>query len=303
MELKIKLNNMQIIKTRKIWFTIAGILALASILALITWGLKPSIDFTGGTLWELSFIERPDNVAIENALQEFNLGTLTIQPVGDQGVIIKSKELNENLHSQIFDKLIKNFEGVSEVRFESVGSLIGKELRNKAVYSILLVLLAIIAYIAYAFRQVSKPVQSWKYGVISVVMLLHDILIVAGIFAFLGHYYNVEIDLTFVAALLTILGFSVNNTIIVFDRTRENLYKLEGSFEEIVNKSVLQSIARSVNTSLTVLLTLGAIYLFGGESIKHFSLALIIGVAIGMFSSIFITSPLLVEWYRLGKSS
>lgn len=297
------MNNMQIIKTRKIWFTIAGILALASILALITWGLKPSIDFTGGTLWELSFIERPDNVAIENALQEFNLGTLTIQPVGDQGVIIKSKELNENLHSQIFDKLIKNFEGVSEVRFESVGSLIGKELRNKAVYSILLVLLAIIAYIAYAFRQVSKPVQSWKYGVISVVMLLHDILIVAGIFAFLGHYYNVEIDLTFVAALLTILGFSVNNTIIVFDRTRENLYKLEGSFEEIVNKSVLQSIARSVNTSLTVLLTLGAIYLFGGESIKHFSLALIIGVAIGMFSSIFITSPLLVEWYRLGKSS
>lgn len=293
--------NMNIVKTRKIWFSASVILMFLSILLLIMWGLKPAIDFTGGSLLEIKFIERPNNNEIRSTLSEFDLGSITIQPVEDNNIIIKTKEIDEETHDKILNKITGGFPGAEEERFDSVGAVIGHELQRKAVYSIIFVLLAIIAYIAYAFRKISKPVQSWKYGIIAVIALLHDILIVMGIFTVLGHYYNIEVGLSFVAALLTILGYSVNNTIVVFDRTRENLHKLEGEFSEIVNTSINETVARSINTTLTTLVVLGAVYFFGGVTIQYFVLALILGIIIGTYSSLFITSPLLVEFYRLGK--
>ena len=172
-------------------------------------------------------------------------------------------------------------------------------MKSKAVKSIIIVLLFIVFYIAYAFRKISKPVASWKYGISAIVALTHDILIITGVFAVLGHFMRVEVDSLFVTALLTILGFSIHDTIVTFDRTRENLFKNDDKpFEEIVNISVNQTIVRSLNTSVTTLFVLLAIYIFGGESIKNFVLALILGVIIGTYSSIFVASPLLVIWNR-----
>lgn len=187
---------------------------------------------------------------------------------------------------------------VIEDQFESIGPTVGKELMTRSIYSIIAVLSAIIIYIAWAFRKVSKPVSSWKYGVAAVIALLHDVIIPCGIFAVLGHYFNVEIDILFITALLTMLGFSVHDTIVVFDRTRENLARSRqlGVFEDIVNQSVNETIRRSINTSMTAFLALLAMYLFGGDSVKYFVLALMMGIVFGTYSSIFIASPLLVVW-------
>jgi preprotein translocase subunit SecF len=208
------------------------------------------------------------------------------------------------VHQQILDKLSAQYgkDNVQEQRFEAVGPAIGKEMRTKAIYSVLIVLVAIVLYIAYAFRKLSWPVESWKYGVIAVIALVHDITIPIGIFAVLGQYLNVEIGLPFVAALLTVLGYSVNDTIVVFDRVREKLLR-SGSkdFEDLVNRSVNETLARSINTTLTTVIALAAICLFGGDSIKYFSLALLIGIFFGAYSSVFVASPLLVVLEKFSK--
>jgi len=189
-----------------------------------------------------------------------------------------------------------------EQKFDSIGPIIGQELQQKAVYDVIIVLLAIIAYIAYAFRKVSKPVESYKYGAAAIIALIHDLLIIIGVFAVLGHFLNVQIDSYFVTALLTILGFSVHDTIVTFDRTRENLKRHQDkTFEEVVNLSVNETIIRSLNTSLTTVFVLLAIFLFGGETIRYFVLALALGLIVGTYSSIFLASPLLMIWYRLKK--
>ncbi len=195
-------------------------------------------------------------------------------------------------------------EVVSELRFESIGPTIGQELKNKAITAILAVLVAIVLYIAWAFRKVSEPVSSWKYGIIAIVALAHDVIIPTGIFAVLGRIYGIEIDILFVTALLTILGYSVNDTIVVFDKTRENLARdhRKHNFDWIVDKSINETLRRSLFTSLTTFLVLLAIYLFGGDSIKNFVLTLMIGIIAGTYSSIFLASPLLVAWERLSKN-
>jgi len=187
---------------------------------------------------------------------------------------------------------------LEEIRFEAIGPSIGQELRSKAFWLLLLVLLIIIGYVAMTFQRVSKPVASWKYGLIAIIALVHDVLVTAGIFSFLGQFYGVEINATFVVAILTVIGYSVNDTIVVFDRTRENLPKSTGTFGETVNSSINQTFVRSINTTITTLLTLIAVYFFGGESIRDFVLALIIGIFCGAYSSIFIASPLLVAWEK-----
>ena len=188
---------------------------------------------------------------------------------------------------------------MTEKSFSSVGPTIGNELKQKSYYAIALVLLAIVIYIAWAFRRVSRPVASWKYGVAAIIALLHDVIIPTGVFSALGHFLGYEVDVLFVTALLTVLGFSVHDTIVVFDRIRENLLKREGSFEDIVNYSVNQTMTRSINTSATVMLVLLAVYFFGGESVRNFTLVLILGVFFGTYSSIFIASPILVVWHKL----
>jgi len=271
-------------------------------------GLNLGIDFTGGSLLELKFLkERPAVSVIQDAVKELKLeGDFLVQPVGEQGAIIRFQQTDEGTHQKMISELQNKFgkDNVQEERFESIGPSIGKELKTKAIYAIILALIAIIAYIAWAFRKVSWPVASWKYGVIAIIALLHDILLPIGVFAVLGKYWGIEIGLPFVAALLTILGYSVNDTIVVFDRVRENLGRLSKiEFADLVNRSVNETMARSINTTLTTLLALIAVAFLGGESVRYFAIALIIGIASGAYSSIFIASPLLIVWQEWGKKS
>lgn len=295
-----------IIEKKKIWFTFSGILIAVSILSLAIWGLRLGIDFTGGSLLEISYSQaRPEVHQIEESLTELEIQSLRVQPSNETEYLLRFENVDETTHQQILEKLGSiEVEGVednvlTENRFESIGPIIGSELKAKAIESIIIVLIFIVAYIAYAFRKVSKPVASWKYGISAIIALAHDILIVTGVFSVLGYLFNIEVDSLFVTALLTILGFSVHDTIVTFDRTRENLFQNQDKpFDEVVNISVNQTIVRSINTSLTTLFVLLAIYFFGGESIKNFVLALILGVIIGTYSSIFIASPLLAIWRK-----
>lgn len=287
-----------IIGNRKIFYVISGTLVLASVVSLAVFGLKFGLDFTGGTLAEIEFREsRPSSDEILKAVEGLDLGSVNIQPSGERGAILRLKDIDEATHQKIVSTINEKWQ-MEEKRFESIGPTIGAELKRKAIFAIILAMALIILYIAWAFRKVSWPVSSWKYGVCAIMALIHDVAIPAGVFSVLGKYAGVEADGLFITALLTILGFSVHDTIVVFDRVRENLKHSAGkNFEETVNASVNQTIGRSINTSLTVLLVLSAIYFFGGETIKNFALALIIGVTAGTYSSIFVASPLLVSWH------
>ncbi len=298
---------------RNIFFAISGILVAASILALVffaitdkstTLGLKLGIDFTGGSLLQAEFkTEQPSNDKIKEELAGLDLGEISIQPVGPNGIIVRFKSIDEEMHQKILTSL-GGPNVVEEKSFESIGPVIGHELKNRSLWAIALVIIMIVIYIAYAFRKVSRPVASWRYGVTAIVALAHDVVIPTGFFAVLGHFLGIEVGLLFVTAVLTILGFSVHDTIVVFDRIRENLRKGgSGDFENTVEASINQTIGRSITTSLVVMLTLLAIFLFGGETTKYFSLTLLIGVFFGTYSSIFIASPLLVSWekYRQKK--
>lgn len=299
------MTNFNLVKNQKYFLTFSGILIAASLSALLIWGLKPGLDFTGGSLLEVSWQEaRPDNQTIEQKISSLVEKPVLI-PAGENGLIIKMKAVDESTHQQILSALKELGGGgdkVVEKRFEMIGPTVSAELKTKSFLAIVFVLLAIIFYIAFAFRKVSRPVSSWKYGLCAVGALFHDVIIPTGVFAVLGHFLGVEVDTLFVTALLTVLGFSVHDTIVVYDRIRENLLKFpRETFEEVVNRSVNQTAVRSVNTSLTVLLVLLATFFFGGESIKYFVLTLIIGVVFGTYSSIFVASPLLVIWNRAAK--
>ena len=301
--------HFQIIKKRKIWYIFSGLLVAASIAALSLWGLKLGIDFTGGTLMEVHFAaNNPSIEQVQTELAVLDLGDITLQPAGDNNMIIRLRNVTEGEHQEILATLKNSFaqddlpESVKENRFETIGPSIGQELGRKAASALVISIIFIIFYIAYAFRKVSQPVASWKFGVTAIIALVHDVLIITGVFAVLGNFFNVEVGAMFVTALLTILGFSVHDTIVVFDRTRENLFsnKNREEFGAVVNKSVNQTIWRSINTSVSTLLVLGSIYFYGGESIKYFTLALILGILIGTYSSIFLASPVIVDWYKLG---
>jgi preprotein translocase subunit SecF len=292
-----------IIKYRKIWFTLSGILVVVSIAALVMYPLRLGIDFTGGSLMELKFSdERPSAADMRDAMGEQGYSEALVQPLGDDGMLVRMQTLGEDEHQASLAALRDRFGEVEEMRFESIGPTVGAEMRSKAVWSLSLVLIAIAAYVAYAFRKVSRPVASWKYGITTLIAaLLHDVLIPLGVFAILGKVLMVEINSAFIAAMLTVLGFSVHDTIVVFDRVRENLLKTSGSFQDIVERSVNETLARSINTTVTTLLPLFAIWLWGGETLKWFALALMIGLVAGTYSSIFLASPLLVVFQKSSK--
>lgn len=297
---------LNIIGKRKIWLGVSGASFVLSLIFLALWGLNFGIDFTGGSLLEVEFLkERPALETIRGAVGELNVKEIVIQPAGEQNMIFRFSQADEQMHQNIISKLNEKFsDNVQEEKFESIGPSIGRELKTRAAYAVILVIIAIVLYVAWAFRKVSWPVQSWKYGISAIIALIHDVVLTLGVFSALGHFFNIEVGLPFVAALLTILGYSVNDTIIVFDRTRENLTRLSKiDFEGVVNRSVNETLARSINTTLTTELALIAVYFFGGDSIKYFAFALLIGIFFGAYSSIFVASPLLVVWERWKSGS
>jgi preprotein translocase subunit SecF len=290
------------IKHRKIFYTISATLVGLSIASMVLFGLKLGIDFTGGSSLELTYKSKtPSSQEIKTALKEFDLGEVVVQKSGETGVILKMKNISEQTHQKILEKL----KGLGEIKegsenFQTIGPVIGRELKEKTKIVIFVALIAILAYIAFSFRRVSKPVPSYVYGFTSLIALAHDVIIPLGIFAILGKFYGAEITIPIITALLTVFGYSINDSVVVFDRVRENLLKLkEPTFDLTVEKSLNQTLTRSLNTSLTTLLVLFAIFFFGGQTLRYFSLALILGIGFGTYSSLFIATPLLVSYRQL----
>jgi preprotein translocase subunit SecF len=283
---------------KNVWLSISTIAVVLSLIGFFTVGLNYGIDFTGGTLMELQFTStRPAVAQIGAILGEFKVQPV-IQPVGERGVIIRSAELSGETHAAIFTKMKEQFGEVSEIRFESIGPALGRELRSKTIIAIILACLAIILYLAFTFRRVSRPVASWQYGILAVVALLEDIIILTGIFVLLGKLFNTEVDTSFVAALLTTLGYAVNDAIVTFDRIRERLPHSPNPFAVTVNRSLNETLTRSLFTGSTAIITVLPVYLWGGETIKTFLLALMLGIAVGTFTTLLVASSLLVVWQR-----
>lgn len=295
---------MNIIKYRWLWYILSTVMIVGSLAAVTVFGLKQGIDFSGGSLIVLRFSgERPTPVQAEPIVAPLSLGEAIIQPVGDKDLSFRTSALDEDTHQKFLAAFKEKYPDIVELRFDSIGPVIGQELRSKSIIALVVVFVAILMYIAYTFRKVSVPIASWKYGAITAFTALHDIIVPIGVFAILGKLHGVEIGTSFVAAVLTVMGFSIHDTIVVLDRVRENLQRTSGVFEEIVNRSLNQTIVRSLNTTISTLLALIAVYLFGGETVRDFSLALIIGIAVGAYSSIFISAPLLVTFYKFQQKA
>ncbi len=281
----------------KIYFLISLLILIPGIVSLIHYGLRFSIDFTGGTLLEIQTKSPVSADQVKSIAQKNDVEISSISNVSDNILLIRAKPISQEKNTQLKSALTQEIGEISERRFETVGPVIGAELTRKAITAVIVAALAIIAYLAWSFKAIPKPYSSWKFGVSAVVALLHDALVVLGIFSLLGHYYHVEIDALFVTAILTVIGFSVHDTIVVFDRIRENVIKMHhASFYEVVDFSLAETLNRSLNTSLTVILTLSALLFFGGESIRWFVVALLIGIISGTYSSIFNAAPILAIW-------
>lgn len=297
---------LRIIQRRNWLFVFSVAILVPGLVALGLWGLKLGLDFTGGTKMTASFAEaRPTAPALAEKITAQGFGTAIAQTAGERDMVIKLPTITNEQRQKIVEALTADYPGFSETAFDSVGPTIGRELFQRAIVAMTLVLVAIIFYISWAFRKVNiGPVPAWAYGLSAIIALIHDVFIVIGIFAILGHYAGVEVDALFVTALLTVIGFSVHDTIVVFDRIRERLLLgRDGTFEETVNVSLNQTLVRSLGTSATTMMVLTTLYLFGGESIRHFSLALLIGIASGTYSSIFVAASLVVvfERSRIGR--
>ena len=286
---------------RNRWYVISLILLVPGVLALLLWGLNLGIDFTGGTIWELEFQQTVTTEQVRQALSAEGRDEATIQisssnDLSDNVAIIRMEELPQiSDEKQRLETALESEIGpFVELQISTVGSSVSSEISEKAVIAVLAASVGILLYIAFAFRNTQNPLL---YGICAIIAMLHDVLFILGVFAILGHFFDVQVDALFVTAILTIIGFSVHDTIVVFDRIRENLAnQTDRDFEGVVNYSLAQTLVRSVNTSLTVLFTLLALYLFGGESTRNFVLALLLGIVIGTFSSIFNASQMLVSW-------
>jgi len=288
---------MFIIKHKTFFISLSAILVGLGIASLIFFGINPGIEFTGGSMAELSYPEgRPEIEVLQQSLQDAQYDFVTVLPTGDDGIFLKSRDLTEAERVSIFNTLTLGGESpIKEESFTSIGPSLGKELATKTLWALVFVMIAIALFVAYAFRHVSKPVSSWRYGLVVIVSLLHDVVVTAGIFALIAHFTGGSADSLFVVALLTVLGLSINDTIVVFDRVRENLKNYgKESFESIVGNSITQTFARSINTSLSTVIVLVALMLFGPDSTRMFAATLAIGMIIGTYSSIFLASPLLV---------
>lgn len=329
-------TKLPIVQMRKMWFAISGTLVIASLILLPTYGLKLGLDFTGGTLIELQFQQpvtqdaitaslkkteasllsgetiaapattpaaspdEPALTAFEEDREIINFGEALIVSSGENRFIIRMKHISNESHDAILAGLGSDIGPLEETRFTTIGPTIGATMKHKAIIALLTAVLAIILYIAFAFRHVPHNVSAWRFGATAIAALIHDVLITIGVFVVLGSTLGVEIDALFITALLTIMGFSVHDTIVTFDRIRENLKTQRSgeSFENVANRAVNETLARSANTSLSTLFTIAALFFLGADSIQYFLLALIIGLVAGTYSSIFVATPLLVTWHN-----
>ena len=313
---------MFIITYKKVFLAIFAAVVLGSILIITTLGLNLGIDFTGGSLTEVSYEVAPDKAELEQAIASEELGGISVREsvseVGKDAYLIRTRDLSEPERLELETIVTSLGEAGDVTRFTSIGPVIGQELRDKALYAILGVVFIIVIYVAFAFRGIGTPVNSWTYGVTTIFVLLHDVLVPTALMAILGYTLGVEVDVLFVMAMLAVLGYSVNDTIVVFDRVRENLvanrtetrtkreeagvmfedveYTLTKPYGEIVGSAVKETLARSVNTSLTTLIALVALYFIGGSVTQTFALVLMAGVIAGTYSSICVASPLVVMY-------
>lgn len=299
---------MFIVKYRNIFFGLTAIVVLVSLASVAVYGIRPGIEFTGGALVQVTYPDgRPTAGAMESSLEGAGFSGFTIREAGADDYIVRTPILSAAERAALPEALSNAGPGATIGQLNEIGPTIGKELRNKAFLAIALVLIAILLFIAFAFRKVSKPVSSWVYGLIALATLVHDVIVPTGFAAALGHFAGMQIDTLFVTAILTILGFSIHDTIVVFDRTRENLRINEErnrkeDFAETAGRALKQTIVRSINTSLTVVLTLSVLFFIGPASTKDFSLVLLVGIIAGTYSSIFFATPLLVTVERWRRS-
>ena len=284
-------------KIQRILFILSFVAMGASAFALSFFGLNLGIDFTGGSLLEVEYIQaRPSVQDIQKALGDIDLGSFSVQHTGEQGALIRMKDIKEVTHQQVLSSLGSE---ALELRFESIGPVIGKELREKTLLLAGLAMLVVILYIAFSFRRTAERVRPWHWSGAALVASAHDILLSIGVFALLGEYAGVEITIPVVVALLTVVGYSINDTVVVFDRIRENIFKRVGfDFQDTIKQALRQTWFRSLSTSLTTLVVLLSIYLFGGDTLKDFSFMLMIGIVVGTFSSLFLAPTLLLMWRK-----
>lgn len=295
---------MNIIGRRKLWFAISLVVIIPGLISLALWGLKPGIDFAGGQVMEVKGVQ--SQAEAKKIFEQAGVRDLTITSTGEGTIMVRYRDAegksavdtNAEVKAALAEK------GAQETSFESVGPSVSRDITRNAVLSVALASLAIVIFMAITFRNTPPPVSPWSFGVAAVIALLHDALVMLGIFSLLGHFFNVEVDSLFVTAVLTTIGFSVHDTIVVFDRVRENLKRYNYPFEIIVNDSIVETLARSLATSLTVIFTLLALLVFGGETIRLFVFALLVGIISGTFSSIFNAAPLLVVWnnYKIKRA-
>lgn len=285
------------IKYKNIFLVLTLVLVAGSVAAIGFYGLKPGIEFTGGSVAQIEYKDnRPANDVIGQSIADLKLKDVSIYATGDKGVTIRTENLDVAAHNQLLEKL-KATGSFEEKSFEAIGPVVGKELTSKMTVLVLISLLAMLVYIAIAFRNVPGPVTSWQYGVASFLILCHDVLVPLGIFALLGAFYGVQITIPIITALLTVVGYAINNVIVVYDRIRENLLRdRKASFAEISDRAINQTLSRQINTSVATLLPVFALYFWGGASLKYFALALILGIVTGTYSSVFLASQILVIW-------
>lgn len=297
---------MFVITYRKYFYLCATLLTVGAVLAMVMLGFNIGIDFAGGTITEVSYPNgRPEKTVIDEALKGTGLHGYLLQPIGTDGYVVRIKELSVDDKALLMKALSNNGAAtVKEERSSTIGPVVGNELKQKAYIAITLVILLIVLFVTFAFRKVSEPVASWKFGLATIIALAHDVIIPAGAFVIFSHYFNGEIDMLFVSALLAILGFSVHDTIVVFDRVREHLrinkeHNIRETFDITVGKSVAETFGRSISTSVTIFIVLVALYFFGPETTRNFTFTLIIGIVAGTYSSIFIATPLLVTFEKM----
>jgi len=290
---------MNFIQKSKIFYSFSGIIITISLLSLLIWGFNFGIDFTGGSLWELSVAENINQSTekINNYLKESDLGQVDIQTTSENSLILRFSNISEEKHIKLLGELKEIIPSVEERRFESIGPSIGQELKTKSIWAIILVFFGILTYLWYAFRHSSLRVPSYRYGILAVLVLMHDAIFIIGLFVILGKFQGWEVNSDFLVALLVVIGYSVHDTIVVFDRIKENFkLKIKDSLENIINLSIQQTLVRALNTSLTTIFPLLTLYFFGPLSIKILVVAMISGVIIGTYSSVFLAAPLLYEW-------